>query len=188
METLAYKLTWLSKWKLRCESERGDPDFTKLIGHYSVYLKTAQYLTEQDDSASSDATAVDLDYTTTSSGMDDFAWREGDMYSLPSTLCDDPPAESNLRGGEPRQGEATLRGTKITSSSSVVVSETEIQLAGADEDDDDSDPFSDAETSDFSDDEDTSSDSSVEELEAGDDFQPPKTVCERPRPRLVRRP
>ncbi|KAL6246632.1 hypothetical protein RBB50_006871 [Rhinocladiella similis] len=167
METLAYKLTWLSKWKLQCESELGDPNFTKLIGHYSVYLKTAQYLNEQDDS-SSDATAVDTGYA--GSNLEDFEWPEADLYSF-SGLSNDPLTDSNLH--EKRQGDI------LDTNTSVVVSEDEIHLA---DEDDDSDPFSDAEASDFSNEEDASSDSSVEELEDRDIFQPPKTICERPRP------
>ncbi|KAJ9637008.1 hypothetical protein H2204_004931 [Knufia peltigerae] len=186
METLAYKLTWLSKWKLQCESSLGDPSFTKLIGHYSVYQRTAQYLNDHDDS-SSEATAVDLDYT--GSGMEDFDWPEdaSEMYSFSSGLSDDPLAPSSLH-------DKTDVAVGTNMSSSVVVSEDEIQLGN--EDDDDSDPFSDPEANEFSsDEEDTSSDSSVEELEDRDCPPPPspKTVCEiprptRPRPRIVRCP
>lgn len=121
--------------------------------------------------------------------MEDFDWPEdaSEMYSFSSGLSDDPLALSSLH-------DKTDVAVGTNMSSSVVVSEDEIQLGN--EDDDDSDPFSDPEANEFSsDEEDTSSDSSVEELEDRDCPPPPspKTVCEiprptRPRPRIVRCP
>jgi len=165
MDTLAFKLTWLSKWKLQCESQLIDPNFTKLIGHYSVYLKAAQCMSDEDD-AGSDATIVDENLD--DGNLEDFVWRNDEEHPYSGLLSDPLP---DLHSQE-HESEYRAR-------MSVVVSENEVKAADEDED---SDPFSDDEASDFSNEEDNCSDSSVEEMDDRDNPPPTRNVCKSPKP------
>ncbi|KAI1621464.1 hypothetical protein EDD37DRAFT_116904 [Exophiala viscosa] len=49
MDDMAFKLSWLSSWKIQHESSLPDIDFKKLIGHCSVYQEVAKYMAEPDD-------------------------------------------------------------------------------------------------------------------------------------------
>ncbi|KAK5203151.1 hypothetical protein LTR96_010998 [Exophiala xenobiotica] len=153
MDTLAFKLTWLSKWKLQYESQLIDPNFTKLIGHYSVYLKAAQSMSEEDD-AGSDATFVDGNLD--DGDLEDFEWRSDEDHPYPGFL-----SEPDLR------------------SQHDIVSENEVKAADEDED---SDPFSDDEATDLSNEEDNCSDSSVEEMDDRDNPPPTKIIPNTPNP------
>jgi hypothetical protein len=165
MDTLAFKLTWLSKWKLQCESQLIDPNLTKLIGHYSVYLKAAQCMNEEDDAASN---ATVVDETLNDGNLEDFEWRSDEDHRY-SGFPSDPSPDLH-----PQEHESGYRARMST-----VVSEVEINVSDEEED---SDPFSDDEESDFSNGEDDCSDSSVEEMDDRDNPPPTKMVTKTPKP------
>ena len=48
MDDIAFKLIWLSQWKLQHESGLLEPTLRKVIGHTSVYEKATQYMQEHD--------------------------------------------------------------------------------------------------------------------------------------------
>ncbi|KAK7887785.1 hypothetical protein LTR67_009688 [Exophiala xenobiotica] len=164
MDTLAFKLTWLSKWKLQCESQLMDPNLTKLIGHYSVYLKAAQCMNEEDDAVFG---AIDVDETPNDGNLEDFEWRS-DKDHPHSGFPSDP-----LPDLHPQEHESGYRAHM-----SIVVSEVEVNAADEEED---SDPFSDDE-GDFSNEEDDCSDSSVEEMDDQDNPPPTKMIAKTPKP------
>ncbi|KAK5314190.1 hypothetical protein LTR93_010469 [Exophiala xenobiotica] len=156
MGTLAFKLTWLSKWKLQCESQLMDPNLTKLIGHYSVYLKAAQCMNEEDDAAFD---AIDVDETLNDGHLEDLEWRSNEHHPY-SGFPSDPSPDLH-----PQEHET--------------VSEVEVNASDEEED---SDPFSDDEETDFSNEEDDCSDSSFEEMDDRDNPPPTEMVPKTPKP------
>lgn len=169
MDDLAYRLAYLSSFKLQCESALVDPNFPKLIGHYSVYQKAAQYVAEQDDFIFRDTS---VDKKVDSDVMEDLdrGMLDEKEHAYTSFLTSSSPDVLA------QEDDIHLHGNH-----SINVSESEVNEDNEDE------HSSDEEESDFSYVGDSFSDSSVEEIEdLQDDLAHSMTLCDTPVPQFSR--
>jgi len=153
MDDIAFKLSWLSSWRIQHESRLPDIDFNKLIGHCSVYEEVARYMAQPDDTI--------LHNTTVQYDIE-----EGRIQ--PTGEKDHPftgflSAASHYQLDE--QADQSSKDRKLEVSEREILDDDSDEEEGEDDDDD----FFLDDGSDFGDDDDTCSDSSIEENEENEE-------------------